>query len=117
MLGEDILYLPVRELQTHLRKRSFSPVELTRSYLNRSQQIGSRLNAYVTLTEDLALEQARAAEREILSGRHRGPLHGIPYALKDLVAVKGYKTTWGARPYADQTVYKPFDRPLGPTLI
>jgi hypothetical protein len=54
------------------------------------------------LTEDLALEQARAAEREILAGRHRGPLHGIPYALKDLVAVKGYRTTWGARAYADQ---------------
>jgi aspartyl-tRNA(Asn)/glutamyl-tRNA(Gln) amidotransferase subunit A len=102
MLGEEILYLPIRELQAHLRKHSFSPVELAASYLDRSQQLGSKLNAYVTLTEDLALEQAHVAEREILAGRHRGPLHGIPYALKDLVAVKGYRTTWGARAYADQ---------------
>ncbi|MBV9304182.1 MAG: amidase [Acidobacteriaceae bacterium] len=102
MLDEKILYLSIRELQAHLRKHSFSPVELAKSYLDRSQRIGSKLNAYVTITEELALEQARAAEREILAGRHRGPLNGIPYALKDLVAVKGYPTTWGARPYADQ---------------
>src|SRR5690349_21170395 len=102
MLGEDILYLPIRELQAHLRKHSFSPIELAKSYLDRSQRIGSQLNAYATLTDELALEQAGVAEREILAGRHRGPLHGIPYALKDLVAVKGYRTTWGARPYADQ---------------
>lgn len=103
MLGEDILYLPIRELQHHLRRRAFSPVELAQSYLERSKSIGSKLNAYVTITEELALEQARAAEKEIRAGHHRGPLHGIPYALKDLVAVKGYKTTWGARPYADQS--------------
>jgi aspartyl-tRNA(Asn)/glutamyl-tRNA(Gln) amidotransferase subunit A len=102
MLGEDILYLPIRELQAHLRKHSFSPIELAKSYLDRSQRIGSQLNAYATLTAELALEQAGVAEREILAGRHRGPLHGIPYALKDLVAVKRYRTTWGARPYADQ---------------
>lgn len=102
MLGEDILYLPVRELQAHLRKHSFSPVELAKSYLDRSQRIGSKLNAYVTITEELALEQARSAEREILARHHRGPLHGIPYALKDLVGVKGYRTTWGAQPYANQ---------------
>ncbi len=102
MLSEDVLFLPIRELQAHLRRRAFSPVELAKAYLDRSQSIGRKLNAYVTITEELALEQARAAEREILAGRHRGPLHGIPYALKDLVAVKGYKTTWGARPYADQ---------------
>jgi len=103
MLGEDILYLSIRDLQAHLRKHSFSATELARSYLDRSERIGSKLNAYATLTEDLALKQARAAEREILAGHYRGPLHGIPYALKDLVAVKGYRTTWGARPYADQT--------------
>ncbi|MBV9157078.1 MAG: amidase [Acidobacteriaceae bacterium] len=102
MLDEDILYLPIRELQAHLRKHSFSATELARSYLDRSRRIGSKLNAYVTITEELALEQARVADREILAGHHRGPLHGIPYALKDLVAVKGYRTTWGARPYADQ---------------
>src|SRR5437870_496535 len=103
MLSEDVLYLPIRELQGHLRRRSFSPVELAKSYLERSEIIGKNLNAYASLTPELALEQAHTAEREILAGHHRGPLHGIPYALKDLVAVKGYKTTWGARPYGDQS--------------
>jgi aspartyl-tRNA(Asn)/glutamyl-tRNA(Gln) amidotransferase subunit A len=103
MLGEEILYLPISELGRHLRQKSFSPVELAQSYLDRSHQIGPKLNAYVTITSELAIEQARAAEKEIAAGHYRGPLHGIPYALKDLVAVKGYRTTWGARPYVDQT--------------
>jgi aspartyl-tRNA(Asn)/glutamyl-tRNA(Gln) amidotransferase subunit A len=103
MLGEDILYLTVSELGQRLRKKAFSPVELAQSYLDRSQKLGPKFNAYVTLTAELALEQARAAEKEIMAGRFRGPLHGIPYALKDLVAVKGYPTTWGAKPFADQT--------------
>src|SRR5580700_12239577 len=102
MLGEDILYLPIGELGRHLRQKSFSPVELAQSYLDRSQRIGPKLNAYVTITSELALEQAHAAEKEIAAGHYRGPLHGIPYALKDLVAVKGYRTTWGAKPFADQ---------------
>jgi aspartyl-tRNA(Asn)/glutamyl-tRNA(Gln) amidotransferase subunit A len=102
MLGEDILYLPVRELGERVRTRKISPVELTESYLARSERLGPQLSAYVTLTNDLALQQARAAEREIVAGHYRGPLHGIPYAAKDLLAVKGYPTTWGARPYAQQ---------------
>jgi aspartyl-tRNA(Asn)/glutamyl-tRNA(Gln) amidotransferase subunit A len=102
MLGEDILYLPIRELASRIRARKISPVQLTESYLDRSKRLGPRFNAYATLTEDLALEQARAAEKEISAGHYRGPLHGIPYAAKDLLAVKGYPTTWGARPYADQ---------------
>lgn len=102
MLSEDILFLPVTELARRLRSRQISPVELAESYLERSRTVGSKLNAYVTLTEKLALEQARAAEKEIAAGRYRGPLHGIPYAAKDLLAVKGYPTTWGARPYANQ---------------
>ncbi|HEU5414219.1 MAG TPA: amidase, partial [Candidatus Angelobacter sp.] len=102
MLGEDILFLPVTELSARIKARKLSPVELTQSYLERSRTIGPRLNAYVTLTEKLALDQAHAAEKEITSGKYRGPLHGIPYAAKDLLAVKGYPTTWGARPYANQ---------------
>ncbi|HET9182787.1 MAG TPA: amidase [Candidatus Angelobacter sp.] len=102
MLGEDILFLPVTELARRIRSRKISPVELAESYLQRSRTIGPTLNAYVTLTESLALEQARAAEKEIAAGRYRGLLHGIPYAAKDLLAVKGYPTTWGARPYAKQ---------------
>ena len=102
MLGEDILFLPLTELSARIKAGKLSPVELTQSYMERSRAIGPRLNAYVTLTEKLALDQARAAEKEIAAGKYRGPLHGIPYAAKDLLAVKGYPTTWGARPYANQ---------------
>ena len=102
MLSEDILFLSVTELSKRIHARQLSPVELTESYLERSRNLGPKLNAYATLTPDLALKQAHAAEKEIAAGKYRGPLHGIPYAAKDLLAVKGYPTTWGARPYADQ---------------
>jgi aspartyl-tRNA(Asn)/glutamyl-tRNA(Gln) amidotransferase subunit A len=102
VLTEDILYLSVRELGERIRSRKLSPVELTESYLTRSESIGARLNAYAVVTRDLALREAKQAEREIRAGKYRGPLHGIPYAAKDLLAVKGYPTAWGARPYANQ---------------
>lgn len=102
MLGEDILFLSIRELGAKIRKREISPVELAESYLQRSEKLGPKLNAYVTITRDLALEQARTAEKELHAGHDRGPLHGIPCAAKDLVAVRGYRTTWGARPYREQ---------------
>jgi len=102
MLARETLYLSVRQLGRLVRKREISPVELTESYLARSQRLGPKYNAYVTLTPELALQQARKAEREIAHRHYRGPLHGIPYAAKDLVAVEGYKTTWGAVPYAQQ---------------
>jgi aspartyl-tRNA(Asn)/glutamyl-tRNA(Gln) amidotransferase subunit A len=102
MLEEEILYLPVRELGNRIRKRAISPVELAESYLDRSRKLGPKFNAFATLTEERALAQARAAEKEIAGGHYRGPLHGIPYAAKDLVAVKGYPTTWGAPPFAEQ---------------
>ena len=101
--GEDILYLSVRELGRRIRARQLSPVALAESYLARSERFNPQFNAYATLTRDLALEQAHAAEKEIAAGHYRGPLHGIPYAAKDLLAVKGYPTTWGARPFANQT--------------
>jgi aspartyl-tRNA(Asn)/glutamyl-tRNA(Gln) amidotransferase subunit A len=102
VLSEDILYLPVRELGARIRRRTLSPVALAESYLERSRQLGPRLNAWANLTSELALQQAHAAEKEIAAGHYRGPLHGIPYALKDLVAVKGYPTTWGAPPFKDR---------------
>lgn len=102
MLGEDVLYLSVRELSQRIRSRKLSPVELTESYLERSERIGAKLNAYAVVTRDLAIREARQAEGEIRAGKYRGPLHGIPYAAKDLLAVRGYPTTWGARPFADQ---------------
>jgi aspartyl-tRNA(Asn)/glutamyl-tRNA(Gln) amidotransferase subunit A len=102
MLSEDVIYLPVRELGKRIRSKQISPVELAESYLARSERVGPKFNAYVTVTRELALNQARAAEKEIAAGKYRGPLHGIPYAAKDLLAVKGYPTTWGAKPYANQ---------------
>src|SRR5690349_11648697 len=101
MVGADVLYLPIRELAERIRTQRLSPVELTESYLERSKRLGPKFNAYATLTEELALTQARLAEKEIAAGHYRGPLHGIPYAAKDLLAVKGYPTTWGAKPYAE----------------
>jgi aspartyl-tRNA(Asn)/glutamyl-tRNA(Gln) amidotransferase subunit A len=98
MLGDDILYLTVRELGERVRTKQISPVELTESYLARSERLNPQLNSYVTITRELALKQAQA----IAAGKYRGPLHGIPYAAKDLLAVKGYPTTWGAKPYANQ---------------
>jgi aspartyl-tRNA(Asn)/glutamyl-tRNA(Gln) amidotransferase subunit A len=102
MVNEDVLFLSVRELGDGIRTRKLSPVELAEGYLERSEKVGPKLNAYATVTRELALKQARAAEKEIAAGHYRGPLHGVPYAVKDLVAVEGYPTTWGAPPYANQ---------------
>ncbi len=101
-IADDVLYLSVRELGEQIRSHKLSPVDLTEAYLERASRIGARLNAFATLTPDLARAQAKAAEAEIKSGKYRGPLHGIPYAAKDLLAVPGYPTKWGAKPYADQ---------------
>jgi aspartyl-tRNA(Asn)/glutamyl-tRNA(Gln) amidotransferase subunit A len=102
MLSDDVLYLTVQELGAQIHARKISPVELAESYLARLEKLGPRLGAVATLTPDLALEQARAAEREIAAGRSRGPLHGIPYGAKDLLATRGIRTTWGAPPFKDQ---------------
>src|SRR5260370_24915563 len=97
MLSEDVLYLPVAELSERIRQRRISPVELTESYLERSRTIGPELNAYAKPTPDLALKQARAAEGEIAAGNYRGPLHGIPYAAKDLLAGLVHPPPWAPR--------------------
>ena len=104
MIGEDVLYLTVTELAERIRTRKLSPVELTEAYLQRSESVGAKLNAYVTLMRDRALSEAKRAEREINAGNYRGPLHGIPYAAKDLLAAAGAPTTWGARPFAKQVI-------------
>jgi len=103
MLNDDVLYLTVSELGAQIKAGKLSPVELTEAYLERSEKLGPQLNAYATLTPDLARKQAKQAETELKAGKYRGPLHGIPYAAKDLLAVPGYPTTWGARPLAKQT--------------
>jgi len=98
----NVVGMSVRELGEHLRKRELSPVEVTQTFLDRSASLGTKLNAYATLTRERALAEAREAEKEIAAGKYRGPLHGVPYAAKDLLAAKGYPTTWGARPFANQ---------------
>jgi len=102
MAGEDLFFLTVGELAKLIETKKLSPVELTQKYLERSEKLGPRFNAYARLMAVSAIEQAQAAEKEIHRGHYRGPLHGIPYAAKDLLAVKGVPTSWGAKPYANQ---------------
>ncbi len=107
-----LAFYPVTKWASLIKDRKISSVELTKFFLNRLKKYGDTLNAVVTVTKELALKQARKLDAELAKGHYRGPLHGIPYTLKDLFAVKGYKTTWGAAPYKDQiinenaTVYK-----------
>jgi aspartyl-tRNA(Asn)/glutamyl-tRNA(Gln) amidotransferase subunit A len=102
MPAEEIFFLPLTEVAKRIESKKLSPVDLTKLYLARSEKLGPRFNAYARLTPEIALAQAETAEKEIHRGHYRGPLHGIPYAAKDLLAVKGLPTTWGAKPFADQ---------------
>lgn len=102
MIDDATFFLPVRELAARIVARKLSPVELTTACLERLETMGPRYNAVVTVMRESALAEARAAEKEIAGGRHRGLLHGIPYGAKDLVATKNAPTTWGAAPYKDQ---------------
>lgn len=101
---EDLAFATVAELAELVRTRKVFSVELTKMYLGRLKKYGDKLLNVVTLTEELALQQADAADREIKAGKYRGPLHGIPCGVKDLFATKGIKTTWGAEPYKDQVI-------------
>ena len=99
---DDLAFYSVGELAALIKTRQISSERLTRFYLERLKRYGPKLECVVTLTEDLALQQARRADAEIAAGKYRGALHGIPYAAKDLLAVKGIRTTWGAAPYTNQ---------------
>lgn len=101
---EDLAFSTLAELAELVRAKKISSVELTRMYLARLKQYGPRLLNVVTLTEELALQQAESADREIRRGRYRGPLHGIPCGVKDLFATKGFPTTWGAEPFRTQMI-------------
>src|SRR5438552_9609534 len=101
-LNEGFYFLTVRELGLRIRRRQLSPVDLTQGFLDRLEKIGPRLNAVVTVMRESALAEARAAAREIATGRYRGPMHGMPYGVKDLLATRGVPTTWGAAPYREQ---------------
>ena len=101
---EDLAFWPVTDLARLIRSRKVSSTELTKMYLDRLKRYDPKLKCVVTLTEELALKQAQRADEEIAAGHYRGPLHGIPWGAKDLLAVKGYRTTWGAMPYKDQVI-------------
>tara|TARA_Y200000002_G_scaffold52083_1_gene37765 strand:- start:160 stop:1779 length:1620 start_codon:yes stop_codon:yes gene_type:complete len=100
----DISYLTIGELSYLIKERLISSTEITKIYLERIKEYNQKLNLVVTLTEDLALKQALRADEEIRNGIYRGPLHGIPYGIKDLAAYPGYPTTWGATPYKNQII-------------
>lgn len=101
---EELAFWPVTDLAVLIRTRKVSSTDLTRMYLGRLKKHSPTLLCTITLTEELALEQAKQADLDLKRGKYRGPLHGIPYGAKDLFAVKGYKTTWGAEPYKDQVI-------------
>jgi Asp-tRNA(Asn)/Glu-tRNA(Gln) amidotransferase A subunit family amidase len=101
---EDLAFATVPQLAELIRTRRVSSTDLTKMYLARLKKYGPKLLCVVTLTEDLALKQAAAADAELKRGKYRGPLHGIPWGAKDLFATKGIKTTWGAEPYRDQVI-------------
>ncbi|MEO8497599.1 MAG: amidase, partial [Planctomycetota bacterium] len=99
---EAIAFLSVNELASLIRTKQISSVELTKLYLDRLHRFDETLKCVVTFTDDLALRQARQADDELARGNYRGPLHGIPWGAKDLIAYPGYKTTWGATPFKEQ---------------
>ena len=100
----DLAYYSVGELGYLIKARKISSVKLTEFFLNRLKKYGPGLHCVITFTDDIAMQEAKKADEEIAAGRYKGPLMGIPFGVKDLLAVKGYKTTWGAAPYKDQMI-------------
>jgi len=101
---DDLAFYSVRDLAELVRTRKITSLELTKFFIKRLKKYDRKLHCVITLTEEFALEEAHKADEEIVAGKYRGPLHGIPYGAKDLLAKKGYKTTWGAMPYKDQVI-------------
>ncbi len=112
---DELAYYSIGELASLIKTKKITSLELTRYYIERLKKYNPKLECVITLTEELAIKKAAAMDKEFSSGKYRGLLHGIPYGLKDLFAVKGYLTTWGSMPYKDQfidmnsTVYKKLD--------
>lgn len=100
----DLAFYSILQLASLVKNKKISSTELTKFFIGRLKKWGDTLESVITLTEDLALKEAAIADEEIKKGKYRGPLHGIPYGLKDLFAVNGYKTTWGSTPYKDQVI-------------
>jgi Asp-tRNA(Asn)/Glu-tRNA(Gln) amidotransferase A subunit family amidase len=101
---EDIAFYSIPQLASLIKNRKITSLALTTLYIDRIKRFDGQLQSVITLTEELALKQAKQADQEIASGNYKGPLHGIPYGVKDLMAVEGYPTTWGAAPYQNQMI-------------
>ncbi len=100
----DLAFYTVPQLAALIKNKKITSVELTKFYIDRLKKFGDTLECVITLTEELAMEQAQKADEELSNGTYLGPLHGIPYGAKDLLSLPGYKTTWGAAPYKDQVL-------------
>jgi Asp-tRNA(Asn)/Glu-tRNA(Gln) amidotransferase A subunit family amidase len=101
---EDVAFWSVLQLAALIKTKQVSSVELTQMYLGRLKKYNPKINCVVTMLDDLALSEAKRADAEIASGKYKGPLHGMPWGAKDIIAVKGYKTTWGSGAYQDQVI-------------
>ena len=100
----DLAFYSIPQLASLIKNKKITSVELTKFFIDRLKKYGDTLHCVISLTEDIAMKEATEADKEIAAGKYRGLLHGIPYGLKDLFAVKGTKTTWGAAPYKDQII-------------
>lgn len=100
----ELAFFTILQLASLIKNKKITSVELTNFFIERIKKFGDSLHCVISITEDIAMQQAEQADAEIAKGKYRGPLHGIPYGLKDLFAVKGTKTTWGAAPYKDQVI-------------
>ena len=100
----ELAFYSITQLASLIKNKKISSVELTKFFIERLKKFGDTLQCVISITEDIAMTEAIQADKEIAAGKYRGPLHGIPYGLKDLFAVKGTKTTWGAAPYKDQRI-------------
>jgi Asp-tRNA(Asn)/Glu-tRNA(Gln) amidotransferase A subunit family amidase len=101
---EDAAFWPITQLAQLIKTRQVTSTELTQMYLARLHKYNAKLNCVVTFLDDVALAQAKQADAEIAAGKYKGPLHGIPWGAKDIIAVKGYKTTWGSGAYKEQMI-------------
>ena len=95
MTGADLLNTTISQVSRSIRERQLSPVELTQACIEQSERVDPMLKAFTTMTPEYAIQRAQQAEKEISSGKYRGPLHGIPYTLKDVIATQGIRTTFG----------------------
>src|SRR5215510_14878718 len=102
MASTDLAFTPATELAALIRAKKLSPVELTRAVLERIERLNPRVNAFCTLTADAAMARAREAEADVMAGRPLGPIHGIPYSIKDLTFTRGVRTMGGSRIFADR---------------